>query len=213
MKRISIIVIVAIVCSLLSVLIIKNINHKTHETSYEFTKEQIENRILINEITNSINENYLLKTFSKDDAKEQINEQYKPIKQSEVVKELTIAKLRKSILASKNVVLDYDLAKETTNQEFDRLKSDETTENYYQSVKVVLSEYSISEKEYLQLLYDYSYDLYVENIFKNWFAKDSNLYKKPDNSDLIYIDKYPDLDSQIELYLEKELKKITIAIK
>lgn len=213
MKRISIIVIVAIVCSLLSVLIIKNINHKTHETSYEFTKEQIENRILINEITNSINENYLLKTFSKDDAKEQINEQYKPIKQSEVVKELTIAKLRKSILASKNVVLDYDLAKETTNQEFDRLKSDETTENYYQSVKVVLSEYSISEKEYLQLLYDYSYDLYVENIFKNWFAKDSNLYKKPDNSDIIYIDKYPDLDSQIELYLEKELKKITIAIK
>lgn len=213
MKRISIIVIVAIVCSLLSVLIIKNINHKTHETSYEFTKEQIENRILINEITNSINENYLLKTFSKDDAKEQINEQYKPIKQSEVVKELTIAKLRKSILSSKNVVLDYDLAKETTNQEFDRLKSDETTENYYQSVKVVLSEYSISEKEYLQLLYDYSYDLYVENIFKNWFAKDSNLYKKPDNSDIIYIDKYPDLDSQIELYLEKELKKITIAIK
>lgn len=213
MKRISIIVIVAIVCSLLSVLIIKNINHKTHQTSYEFTKEQIENRILINEITNSINENYLLKTFSKDDAKEQINEQYKPIKQSEVVKELTIAKLRKSILASKNVVLDYDLAKETTNQEFDRLKSDETTENYYQSVKVVLSEYSISEKEYLQLLYDYSYDLYVENIFKNWFAKDSNLYKKPDNSDIIYIDKYPDLDSQIELYLEKELKKITIAIK
>ncbi len=213
MKRISIIVIVAIVCSLLSVLIIKNINHKTHETSYEFTKEQIENRILINKITNSINENYLLKTFSKDDAKEQINEQYKPIKQSEVVKELTIAKLRKSILASKNVVLDYDLAKETTNQEFDRLKSDETTENYYQSVKVVLSEYSISEKEYLQLLYDYSYDLYVENIFKNWFAKDSNLYKKPDNSDIIYIDKYPDLDSQIELYLEKELKKITIAIK
>lgn len=213
MKRISIIVIVAIVCSLLSVLIIKNINHKTHETSYEFTKEQIENRILINEITNSINENYLLKTFSKDDAKEQINEQYKPIKQSEVVKELTIAKLRKSILASKNVVLDYDLAKETTNQEFDRLKSDETTENYYQSVKVVLSEYSISEKEYLQLLYDYSYDLYVENIFKNWFAKDSNLYKKPDNSDIIYIDKYPDLDSQIESYLEKELKKITIAIK
>lgn len=213
MKRISIIVIVAIVCSLLSVLIIKNINHKTHETSYEFTKEQIENRILINEITNSINENYLLKTFSKDDAKEQINEQYKPIKQSEVVKELTIAKLRKSILASKNVVLDYDLAKETTNQEFDRLKSDETTENYYQSVKVVLSEYSISEKEYLQLLYDYSYDFYVENIFKNWFAKDSNLYKKPDNSDIIYIDKYPDLDSQIELYLEKELKKITIAIK
>lgn len=213
MKRISIIVIVAIVCSLLSVLIIKNINHKTHQTSYEFTKEQIENRILINEITNSINENYLLKTFSKDDAKEQINEQYKPIKQSEVVKELTIAKLRKSILASKNVVLDYDLAKETTNQEFDRLKSDETTENYYQSVKVVLSEYSISEKEYLQLLYDYSYDLYVENIFKNWFAKDSNLYKKPDNSDIIYIDKYPDLDSQIESYLEKELKKITIAIK
>ena len=110
MKRISIIVIVAIVCSLWSVLIIKNINHKTHQTSYEFTKEQIENRILINEITNSINENYLLKTFSKDDAKEQINEQYKPIKQSEVVKELTIAKLRKSILASKNVVLDYDLS-------------------------------------------------------------------------------------------------------
>lgn len=213
MRRISIIVIVAIVCSLLSVLIIKHINHKTHETSYEITKEQIENRILINEITNSINENYLLKTFSKDDAKEQINEQYKPIKQSEVVKELTIAKLKKSILTSKNVVLDYDLAKETTNQEFDRLKSDETTENYYQSVKVVLSEYSISEKEYLQLLYDYSYDLYVGNIFKNWFAKDSNLYKKPDNSDIIYIDKYPDLDNQIELYLEKELKKITIAIK
>ncbi len=213
MKRISIIVIVAIVCSLLSVLIIKHINHKTHETSYEITKEQIENRILINEITNSINENYLLKTFSKDDAKEQINEQYKPIKQSEVVKELTIAKLKKSILTSKNVVLDYDLAKETTNQEFDRLKSDETTENYYQSVRVVLSKYSISEKEYLQLLYDYSYDLYVGNIFKNWFAKDSNLYKKPDNSDIIYIDKYPDLDNQIELYLEKELKKITIVIK
>lgn len=213
MKRISIIVIVAIVCSLLSVLFIKHINHRTHETSYEITKEQIENRILINEITNSINENYLLKTFSKDDAKEQINEQYKPIKQSEVVKELTIAKLKKSILTSKNVVLDYDLAKETTNQEFDRLKSDETTENYYQSVKVVLSEYSISEKEYLQLLYDYSYDLYVGNIFKNWFAKDSNLYKKPENSDIIYIDKYPDLDSQIELYLERELKKITIAIK
>ena len=213
MKRISIIVIVAIVCSLLSVLIIKNINHKTHETSYEFTKEQIENRILINKITNSINENYLLKTFSKDDAKEQINEQYKPTEKNEVVKELTVAKLRKSVLASKNVILDYDLAKDTTNQEFKCLKSDETTENYYQSVKAVLSEYSISEKEYLQLLYDYSYDLYVENIFKNWFAKDSNLYKKPDNSDIIYIDKYPDLDSQIELYLEKELKKITIAIK
>ena len=213
MKRISIIVIIAIVCSLLSVLIIKQINYKTHETSYEITQEQIENRILIHEITNSINKNYIFKTFSEDDAKEQINEQYKPTDKNEVVKELTVAKLKKSILASKNVILDYDLAKDTTNQEFKRLKSDETTENYYQSVKVVLSEYSISEKEYLQLLYDYSYDLYVGSIFKNWFAKDSGLYKKPENSDIISIDKYPDLDNQIELYLEKELEKITIVIK
>ena len=213
MRKILIVIIAVILCSLLLVFIIKQINFKIYETSYEITQEQIENRILINKITNSINENYLLKTFSKDDANERINEQYKPIEQDEVIKELTLAKLKESILASKNISLDYNLSKDNTNSEFYRLKSDETTEEYYLSVKAVLDKYNISEDNYLRLLYDYSYDLYVDGIFKNWFVKESGLYKKPDNSDIIYIEEYPDWENQIESYLKKELKKVTVDIK
>ena len=208
MRKILIVIIAVILCLLLSVFIIKQIFFSKYETSYEITQEQIENRILINKITNSINENYLLKTFSKDDAKEEINEQYKPIEQDEVVNELILAKLKESILASKNISLDHDLSKENTNREYNRLKSDETTEEYYLSVKSVLDKYNISEENYLQLLYDYSYDIYVDSIFKNWFVKESGLYKKPDNSGVVYIEEYPEWEKQIESYLKKELETL-----
>ncbi len=211
MRKITIILVAVILCSLLAVFVVKQINFISYETAYEITQEQIQNRISINKITNSINENYLLKTFSKDDANEQIKKQYKPIEQDEVIKELTLAELKKAILVSKNLSLDYDLSKENTNNEFNHLKSDKSAENYYLSVKEVLDKYNMSEENYLQLLYDYSYDFYTDSIFKNWFVKKSGLYKKPDDAN--YIEEYPDWENQMELYLNKELEKVTVTIK
>ena len=149
-------------------------------------------------------------TGKKDDAKEEINEQYKPIEQDEVVNELILAKLKESILASKNISLDHDLSKENTNREYNRLKSDETTEEYYLSVKSVLDKYNISEENYLQLLYDYSYDIYVDSIFENWFVKESGLYKKPDNSSINFI--YESANSQFELCPFKFIFQITYSL-
>lgn len=213
MKRISIILIVAIVCSILTVLIVKQINFHNYKTSYKITKEQIEKRILINEITNAINKDCFLKTFSdKEEAEKYITNHYRPTKYEDVVEELSRAELIKAILASENRTIDYNLSKQSTYSGFEQMKTEESQARYYESVKTVLPVFNLNEEEYLELLYDYGYDLNSKTEFNRWFIKESGYYEDKSDPELVQAEEYPGWEEQVEAYIDKAMKKVSVEI-
>lgn len=213
MKRISIIVIVAIVCSILTVLIVKQTNFHIHKTSYKITEEQIEKRILINEITNAINKDCFLKTFSnKEEAEKYITDYHRPTKYDDVVEELSRAELIKAILASENRTIDYNLSKQSTYSGFEQMKTEESQARYYESVKTVLPVFNLNEEEYLELLYDYGYDLNSKTEFNRWFIKESGHYEDKSDPEHVQAEEYPGWEEQVEAYIDKAMKKVSVEI-
>lgn len=215
MRKISITIVAVILCSILTVLIVKQIDFHTYKTSYKITEEQIENRILINEITNAINKDCFLKVFSdKEEAEKYIADYHRPTEYDEVVNELARAELIKSILTSKGCALNYDEAKQTADREYQRMKNEETSAEYYKSLKAVLNKHNITEDQYLNLTYDYAYDIYSETNFNAWFLK--NKYKYDSDArdpELVYAEEYPGKEEQINAYLDKAMKKVKVIIK
>lgn len=210
-KRIIGIICAAVIMAGLPFLI-KEIFFGSYDTSFEITDEQIENRILINKITNAINEDCFSQSLSQEDAGKYIAGLRRPDEYDGVVDELARAALMRSILTEENCAVGYDEAKRAAESEYRRMKTGETSAAYYQSVKKVLSEFNISEKEYLELLYDSAYDLYNEAGFNAWFKR--NKYKKADRDpELVYADEYAGSEEQIKAYLDEQMKKVTVEIK
>lgn len=202
MKKFAVIT-VSIIVAIGLIFGVKSIFFKPDDITVEITQEQIENRILTNKITNAINEEYLTDTFSGDDAKEQIEKSHKPTEYDDVVDELTRAAVIKSILTSENCDLSEDSIKETVDKEYETIKTDESSSRYYECINKVLPKFNISEEEYVNLLYDYSYDLYNKPNFNQWFLTSKHYKDDSDISD----------SEQIEAYLSKKLKKATVEIK
>lgn len=195
-------------------LLIGQIFFKFHNTSYEITEEEIKNRALINEITNEVYEDCFAKGFSGDEAEKYITEYHRPTEYDEVVNELARSELINSILTSEGCALNYDEAKQTTDREYQRMKNEETSAEYYKSLKAVLNKHNITEDQYLNLTYDYAYDIYSETNFNAWFLK--NKYKYDSDArdpELEYAEEYPGKDEQINAYLDKAMKKVKVIIK
>ena len=187
---------------------------KSHNISYEITEQEITDRILINEITNEAYEGCFSASLQGNEAEKYKKEYSKPTSRGDVREELTRAKFMRSVLEKEKCSVDYSEAKKTAEEGYERMKTDDTSAEYYKSLKAVLDKRNITEEQYLKLTYDYAYDLYSKTDFNAWFLK--NKYKYDDTGrdpELKYADEYPGLDEQIDAYCNKGIKKVNVTIK
>lgn len=214
MKKRIILVTAVIAAAVGLALSVRQVFLKSHNTSYEITEQEITDRILINEITNEAYEGCFSASLQGNEAEKYTKEYSKPTSREDVIEELTRAKFMRSVLEKEKCSVDYSEAKKTAEEEYERMKTDDTSAEYYKSLKAVLDKRNITEEQYLKLTYDYAYDLYSETDFNAWFLK--NIYKYDDTGrdpELKYADEYPGKDEQIDAYYKKEMKKINIIIK
>ena len=129
-----------------------------------------------------------------------------------MVEELSRAELIKAILASENRTIDYNLSKQSTYSGFEQMKTEESQARYYESVKTVLPVFNLNEEEYLELLYDYGYDLNSKTEFNRWFIKESGYYEDKSDPELVQAEEYPGWEEQVEAYIDKAMKKVSVEI-
>lgn len=214
MKKRIILVTAVIAAALGLALSVRQVFLKSHNTSYEITEQEITDRILINEITNEAYEGCFSESLQSNEAEKYIKQYSKPTSRKNVIEELKRAKFMRSVLEKEKCSVDYSEAKKAAEEEYERMKTDDTSAEYYKSLKAVLDKSNITEEQYLKLTYDYAYDLYSETDFNAWFLKNKYKYDDTDRDpELKYADEYPGKDEQIDAYYKKEMKKINIIIK
>lgn len=214
MKKRIILVTAVIAAALGLALSVRQIFLKTHNTSFEITEQEIADRILINEITNETYAGCFSASLQGTDAEKYIKQYSKPTSRKNVIEELKRTRFMKSVLEKEKCSVDYNEVKKAAEEEYERMKTDDTSAEYYKSLKAVLDKRNITEEQYLKLTYDYAYDVYSQTDFNAWFLK--NKYKYDDTGrdpELKYADEYPGKDEQIDAYYKKEMKKINIIIK
>ncbi len=214
MKKRIILVTAVIAAAVGLALSVRQVFLKSHNTSYEITEQEITDRILINEITNEAYEGCFSESLQSNEAEKYTKEYSKSTSREDVIEELTRAKFMRSVLEKEKCSVDYNEVKKAAEDEYERMKTDDTSAEYYKSLKAVLDKRNITEEQYLKLTYDYAYDVYSETDFNAWFLK--NKYKYDDTGhdpELKYADEYPGLDEQIDAYCNKEMKKINVTIK
>lgn len=214
MKKRIILVTAVIAAAVGLALSVRQVFLKSHNTSYEITEQEITDRILINEITNEAYEGCFSESLQSNEAEKYTKEYSKSTSREDVIEELTRAKFMRSVLEKEKCSVDYNEVKKAAEDEYERMKTDDTSAEYYKSIKAVLDKRNITEEQYLKLTYDYAYDVYSETDFNAWFLK--NKYKYDDTGhdpELKYADEYPGLDEQIDAYCNKEMKKINVTIK
>lgn len=199
----------AVLMAVLGVFFLKN-----HNASYVITEQEIQNRILINEITNEIYADCFSKSLQDTDSEKYIEKYSKSTNRDDVVNELICAKIMRTVLKAENCSVEYEKAKETAEQEFVQMKTDETSAEYRKSIETVLDMRNITEEEYIKLLYDYAYDIYTESNFNSWFLKNKYQYDDSESGSAFkYADEYPEKEKQIKEYLDKKIDKAKIIIK
>ena len=214
MKKRIILVTAVIAAALGLALSVRQIFLKTHNTSFEITEQEIADRILINEITDETYAGCFSASLQGTDAEKYIKQYSKPTSRKNVIEELKRTRFMKSVLEKEKCSVDYNEVKKAAEEEYERMKTDDTSAEYYKSLKAVLDKRNITEEQYLKLTYDYAYDVYSQTDFNAWFLK--NKYKYDDTGrdpELKYADEYPGKDEQIDAYYKKEMKKINIIIK
>ena len=96
------------------------------ENSLKITDKKIQNRVLYNKITNSINKEFLNKSLSKEEAEDWYNMSALPETKEEVKKlleeEYKVLKLNKE----NDILLSWETIEKTAKTEFESLKTDES---------------------------------------------------------------------------------------
>ena len=193
---------------------VRQVFFKSYNTSYEITEQEITDRILINEITNETYAGCFSASLQGTDAEKYIKQYSKPTSRKNVIEELKRARFMKSVLEKEKCSVDYNEVKKAAEDEYERMKTDDTSAEYYKSLKAVLDKRNITEEQYLKLTYDYAYDLYSETDFNAWFLKNEYKYDETGRDpELKYADEYPGLDEQIDAYCNKGIKKVNVTIK
>ena len=214
MKKRIILVTSVIAAAVGLALSVRQVFFKSHNTSYEITEQEITDRILINEITNEAYAGCFSASLQGTEAEKYTKEYSNPTSREDVIEELTRAKFMRSVLEKEKCSVDYNEAKKAAEEEYERMKTDDTSAEYYKSLKVVLDKRNITEEQYLKLTYDYAYDVYSETDFNAWFLKNKYKYDDTDRDpELKYADEYPGKDEQIDAYCNKEIKKVNVIIK
>ena len=168
--------------------------HNAENDNYSIDKRDINNRMIYNKITNSVNKEYLEDVFA-DDFKSHYQELILPENEDEIKASLLEDHFIIECCKEKGVFVSQDLAKKYAIIEFDNLNKDNSQKRYSEFLKTVLAEFELSKKEYLELLYQEAYYKHNRNALKKYFY--DNLYE--DSVELT-------LDEQFDEYI-KTLKK------
>lgn len=168
--------------------------HNAKNDNYSIDKRDINNRMIYNKITNSVNKEYLKDVFA-DDFESHYQELVLPENEDEIKASLFEDDFVIKCCNEKGVLVSQDSAKKYAKIEFDNLNKDPSQKRYSSFLKNALSKFELSENEYLELLYEEAYYKYNRNALKEYFYE--NLYE--DSVELT-------LDEQFDEYI-KTLKK------
>lgn len=157
----------------------------------KINKNDIDRRLLYNKITNSVNREYLREVFADD-----FETQYQSVAKSEntdeiensLIKDIAIVEYCKE----KRISIDKDSAAKTAKLEFENLNSDNSQNLYASFLKNTLSEYELSETDYIDLLSENAYYMYNRQVLKEYFRK--NHYKEIETKSL---------EEQFNAYVER----------
>ena len=118
----------------------------TRETSKsEITTESVNIRILYNEISNKVNEEYLESVLPEKDAASQYQNSVLPTAYDLVITELERDILICKLCKKNNILLSKETVKSTVDNEYKNLKMDESQKHYYDILIACLKEYEIAE--------------------------------------------------------------------
>lgn len=81
---------------------------KHHNTSYEITEQEIQNRILLNEITNETYADCFSESLQGDEVEKYIEKYSKSTNREDVIDELIRAKIMRTVLKSENCSVDMN---------------------------------------------------------------------------------------------------------
>ena len=116
------------------------------ENSLKITDKKIQNRVLYNKITNSINKEFLNKSLSKEEAEEWYNMSALPETKEEVKKLLEEEYKVLNLNKENDILLSWETIEKTAKTEFESLKTDESQKGYYEALKKHLDEQKITEE-------------------------------------------------------------------
>ncbi len=188
MKKICFLSLVLICVILAFVGCFKNSNN------LKIDNKDIDNRLLYNKITNSVNKEYLAAVFT-DDFESEYQSVVLPETADEIrnslVEDITVIECCKK----KGIFIDRDSSAQSAKIEFNNLNKDDSQKRYASILGNVLSEYEVSENEYLNLLCEDAYYKYNRMALKKIFYE--NMYEKNNNKTL---------DEQFDLYIKTLLK-------
>lgn len=147
----------------------------------EIGEQDVEDRLLYNKFTNSVNREYLKDVFG-----DAFEEEYQLVVLPENANEIKTSLIEDNVIIEcckeNGIFIDRERATKTAKQEFDFLNSDETQEIYASFVHKTLLEYGLSEQEYVELLCEQAYYKYNRIVLKKYFSE--NLYEENDNKSL-----------------------------
>lgn len=188
MKRICFLSLVLICVSLTFVGCFKNSGNP------KIDDKDIDSRLLYNKITNSVNKEYLADVFS-DNFESEYQSVVLPETADEIrnslVEDITVIECCKE----KEIFVDSDSSAQSAKVEFNNLNNDDSQKRYASALENVLSEYEVSENEYLDLFCEYDYYKYNRMALKKYFYE--NMYEENNNKTL---------DEQFDLYIKTLLK-------
>ena len=168
--------------------------YNAKNNNYSIDMSDINNRMIYNKITNSVNKEYLKDVFADD-----VESHYQELVLPENVDKIKASLLEDNFIIEcckeKGVFVSQDLTKKYAMIEFDDLNKDNSQKKYSQFLETTLAEFQLSKNEYLELLYQEAYYKYNRNALKKYFNE--NLYE--DSVKLT-------LDEQFDEYI-KALKK------
>ena len=143
--------------------------------------KDINNRLVYNKISNSVNKEYLQDVLGDD-----FETQYESVVLPEDAEKIKNSLIEDTVICKvceeKGIRVDRNAAEQKAKAEYENLKIDSSQMRYYSILENVLSENKLSETEYLDLLYDQSYFKYNKQALKEFFYK--NIYKEGNDESL-----------------------------
>lgn len=164
-------------------------------SNYKINENKINDRLLYNKITNLVNEEYLKEAFA-DDFKSKyeliiLPEDYDVVEKS-LIEDAAIIECCKE----KDILIDKDSTAKYAKKQFKEMNADDSQRRYNEILENKLSEFKITENEYLDLICEEAFYKYNRESLCKYFIE--NLYEE--NTDKT-------LDVQFNAYIELLLKK------
>ncbi len=157
----------------------------------EITREQVDNRILINQIRNKAYADTLWENMQEDDASAAYAKVQGAIDQTGALEELILGEVVRQYL--KEDQLSFEETKIQLEREWNLLQTDDSQKAFYKHFQGAMSEYQQTADETLTLSEQFSYDLYNITKLKIVFAK----------SDDYNSDSKITLDEQFDAYCQE----------